>query len=185
MAAQEAEFEDEEIVTDEKHVAENDLKKLRDSHFKAGIREGIMAGTQVTLQDGFNWGYRDAFFIAHHFGKVRGVLSAVLSYVSLHNKGQNCEKDNYEDRLKNLLSQLDKIEENISKTTRDTSRSPPSENVRDSKMGVKGHSGADGNDCPTTVVDTPEFKQLFIQYKQLCNELSLDPDAVGITSYVS
>lgn len=47
MAAQEAEFDDEEIVTDEKHVAESDLKKLRDSHFKVSNLHYLKMFTKI------------------------------------------------------------------------------------------------------------------------------------------
>lgn len=49
-------------------------------YLQAGIREGIMAGTQATLQEGFNCGYKDSFFIAHNLGKVRGVLRYINSW---------------------------------------------------------------------------------------------------------
>ena len=47
---------------------------------QTGVREGITAGTQCTLQDGFNCGYRQSFFKSYNFGKVRGMLRQAFHF---------------------------------------------------------------------------------------------------------
>ena len=175
MAAQETVLEDEEIDCDEKCVGENDLKKLRDSHFKAGVREGIPAGTQSSLQDGFNCGYKEAFFVSYNFGKIRGILNGLSSYVTLENKETDSKNEKFKDRIDQLISQLDKIEEHHWKITYDAA----SETTLKSESTVAKDTGTT-KEHRLTMNGSSEFRELLTQCKHLCDELHLDPDIPNI-----
>ncbi|XP_059961904.1 protein YAE1 homolog [Mesoplodon densirostris] len=51
---------------------------------KEGYRDGIDAGKAVTLQQGFNQGYKEGAEVVINYGQRRGTLSALLSWCHLH-----------------------------------------------------------------------------------------------------
>ncbi|XP_050999195.1 protein YAE1 homolog [Acomys russatus] len=49
-----------------------------------GYRDGVDAGKAVTLQKGFNQGYKQGAEVILNYGLLRGTLSALLSWCHLH-----------------------------------------------------------------------------------------------------
>ena len=52
--------------------------RLEKSHVTAGYREGLAAGQESALQEGFNQGYCDVMMTSYTLAHLRGVLTAML-----------------------------------------------------------------------------------------------------------
>uniref|UniRef100_A0A803SP13 Essential protein Yae1 N-terminal domain-containing protein n=1 Tax=Anolis carolinensis TaxID=28377 RepID=A0A803SP13_ANOCA len=60
---------------DELDVVQKEWKSTMERHVKEGYREGIEAGKEVTLQQSFNQGYKEAIRIMFSCGQLKGTLS--------------------------------------------------------------------------------------------------------------
>ncbi|XP_053782244.1 protein YAE1 homolog isoform X3 [Desmodus rotundus] len=75
-----------------------------------GYRDGLEAGKAVTLQQGFNQGYKEGAEIIMNYGQLRGTLSALLSWCHLHNNSSALIS-----KINNLLDAVDQCEEHVLK----------------------------------------------------------------------
>lgn len=50
------------------------MKQFFITYFQEGYRDGLEAGKAVTLQQGFNQGYKESAEINMNYGKLRGTL---------------------------------------------------------------------------------------------------------------
>lgn len=72
----------EEIHVGEDEADDMDYRKMKQSHETAGYREGLDSGKEANLQQGFNQGFIYGANMSREWGKLRGVLSALMSFVS-------------------------------------------------------------------------------------------------------
>ncbi|XP_031556774.1 protein YAE1 homolog [Actinia tenebrosa] len=79
---------------------EIDYRRLQDNHFKAGYIEGLQAGEESTLQQGFNEGFAKSRTFSSEFSKLSGSISAVLSF--LQSKYSNKNQD-YTGLMKEII----------------------------------------------------------------------------------
>ncbi|KAJ3838056.1 hypothetical protein F5878DRAFT_652273 [Lentinula raphanica] len=69
-------------------IRDSEWSRISNEFTTAGYREGITAGKEAALQEGFDAGFATVGVpIGREIGILRGVISALLSYVSLH--GEN------------------------------------------------------------------------------------------------
>ncbi|KAI0224692.1 hypothetical protein LSAT2_024326, partial [Lamellibrachia satsuma] len=121
-----------------------------------GYREGVIAGKEESLQDGFDDGFRDAFAAMSHLGRLQGTLSALLSVQSIA-KCQVAPPGDVE--IESLLREVSEFEERT-RTYINTTESrlpalPVDGNMEDSSglftpvdgstVGVEGSSLAGGD----------------------------------------
>ncbi|KAL1784276.1 yae1 domain-containing protein 1 [Sigmodon hispidus] len=71
-----------------------------------GYRDGIDAGKAVTLQQGFNQGYKEGAEVIVNYGLLRGTLSALLSWCHLHGNSSTLIS-----KINNLLDAVGQCEE--------------------------------------------------------------------------
>ncbi|KAG2145897.1 hypothetical protein DEU56DRAFT_971605 [Suillus clintonianus] len=65
------------------HATEADWTKLSNEFTNSGYREGIIAGKESALQDGFDAGFaRVGVPIGRELGSMRGAISAIASFLS-------------------------------------------------------------------------------------------------------
>ncbi|XP_007535231.2 protein YAE1 homolog [Erinaceus europaeus] len=69
---------------DESLVVQREWRSHMQRRVKEGYRDGIDAGKAVTLQQGFNQGYKEGAEVIMNYGQLRGTLSALLSWCQLH-----------------------------------------------------------------------------------------------------
>ncbi|KAL9968452.1 hypothetical protein ACROYT_G026829 [Oculina patagonica] len=89
--------------------AEMDFRKMKQTHEVAGYREGLESGKETNLQQGFNQGFIYGANISREWGKLRGVLSALMSFASaksIHDLNPNVTAEITE--LLALVSQMEK-----------------------------------------------------------------------------
>lgn len=72
----------EEIHVGEDEADDMDYRKMKQTHEKVGYREGLESGKEANLQQGFNQGFIYGANMAREWGKLRGVLSALMSFAS-------------------------------------------------------------------------------------------------------
>ncbi|KAL0619067.1 Protein YAE1-like protein [Plecturocebus cupreus] len=84
-----------------------------------GYRDGVDAGKAVTLQQGFNQGYKEGAEVILNYGRLRGTLSALLSWCHLHNNNSTLIN-----KINNLLDAVGQCEEYVLKHLK--SITPPS-----------------------------------------------------------
>ncbi|MXQ80620.1 hypothetical protein E5288_WYG008859 [Bos mutus] len=75
---------------------------------KEGYRDGIDAGKAVTLQKGFNQGYKEGAEVIINYGQLRGTLSALLSWCHLHDNSSALIS-----KINNLLDAVGQCEEYV------------------------------------------------------------------------
>ncbi|XP_010945547.2 protein YAE1 homolog [Camelus bactrianus] len=80
--AEEGDVFDEEA--DESLLVQREWRSHMQRRIKEGYRDGIDAGKAVTLQQGFNQGYKEGAEVIINYGQLRGTLSALLSWCHLH-----------------------------------------------------------------------------------------------------
>ncbi|XP_053518933.1 protein YAE1 homolog isoform X2 [Artibeus jamaicensis] len=78
--------------------------------WREGYRDGLEAGKAVTLQQGFNQGYKEGAEIIMNYGQLRGTLSALLSWCHHHNNSSALIS-----KINNLLDAVDQCEEHVLK----------------------------------------------------------------------
>ncbi|XP_036044019.1 protein YAE1 homolog [Onychomys torridus] len=75
-----------------------------------GYRDGMDAGKAVTLQRGFNQGYKEGAEVIINYGLLRGTLSALLSWCHLHGSSSTLIS-----KINNLLDAVGQCEECVLK----------------------------------------------------------------------
>ncbi|XP_058038262.1 protein YAE1 homolog [Ahaetulla prasina] len=95
---------------DEMDLAQKEWKSAMEKRVKEGYREGVDAGKGVTLQQGFNQGYKEAIRMMFECSQLKGTISALLSWYH-HNKHSPATLNEMTD----LLNQLRTYEENMLK----------------------------------------------------------------------
>ncbi|KAG8139510.1 hypothetical protein E2320_002277, partial [Naja naja] len=73
------------LLSDEMDIAQKEWKSAMEKRVKEGYREGVDAGKVVTLQQGFNQGYKEAVRVMFECSQLKGTISALLSWYH-HNK---------------------------------------------------------------------------------------------------
>nr|XP_034369569.1 LOW QUALITY PROTEIN: protein YAE1 homolog [Arvicanthis niloticus] len=92
-----------------------------------GYRDGIDAGKAVTLQQGFNQGYKEGADVIINYGLLRGTLSALLSWCHLHGNSSTLIS-----KINNLLDAVGQCEEYILKHLKSVTSQPRVTDLLDS-----------------------------------------------------
>ncbi|KAM4689614.1 protein YAE1 homolog [Discoglossus pictus] len=95
---------------DEMSLLQRDWSLSMEKRLKEGFREGIDAGKETSLQKGFNQGYKLGVKTLMPCGKLRGTISALLTWCQLNNP----ESEEMA-RLNNLLATVRRCEEHLVK----------------------------------------------------------------------
>lgn len=66
---------------DSLHIASKCWERVMDAAIKTGYREGIQAGADSVLQEGFDIGYKDGFKTAFTLGKYKSLAISLSSTV--------------------------------------------------------------------------------------------------------
>ncbi|XP_004676715.1 PREDICTED: yae1 domain-containing protein 1 [Condylura cristata] len=69
---------------DESLLVQREWRSQMQRRVKEGYRDGVDAGKAVTLQQGFNQGFKEGAKVIINYGQLRGTLSALLSWCHLH-----------------------------------------------------------------------------------------------------
>ncbi|KAM6202350.1 protein YAE1 homolog [Rhynchocyon petersi] len=95
---------------DESLVMQQEWRNHMHRRVKEGYRDGVDAGKAVTLQQGFNQGYKEGAEVIINYGQLRGILSALLCWCHLHDNSSTliCE-------INNLLDAVGQCEEYVLK----------------------------------------------------------------------
>lgn len=76
-------YEDEACDSTEKLGKACDMdrewQRRREQFHTIGYRDGLLAGKDASVQEGFNAGFKESVFVGHRWGVVRGVTSALAS----------------------------------------------------------------------------------------------------------
>uniref|UniRef100_A0A2D4N584 Essential protein Yae1 N-terminal domain-containing protein n=1 Tax=Micrurus spixii TaxID=129469 RepID=A0A2D4N584_9SAUR len=70
---------------DEMDIAQKEWKSAMEKRVKEGYMEGVEAGKVVTLQQGFNQGYKEAVKVMFECSQLKGTISALLSWYHHNN----------------------------------------------------------------------------------------------------
>ncbi|KAH0505170.1 Yae1 domain-containing protein 1 [Microtus ochrogaster] len=92
-----------------------------------GYRDGVDAGKAVTLQQGFNQGYKEGAEVIINYGLLRGTLSALLSWCHLH-----CNSSTLISKINNLLDAVCQCEECVLKRLQSVTPQPQVTDLLDS-----------------------------------------------------
>ncbi|XP_031214901.1 protein YAE1 homolog [Mastomys coucha] len=92
-----------------------------------GYRDGIDAGKAVTLQQGFNQGYKEGADVIINYGLLRGTLSALLSWCYLHGNSSTLIS-----KINNLLDAVGQCEECVLKRLKSVTSQPRVTDLLDS-----------------------------------------------------
>ncbi|XP_077160710.1 protein YAE1 homolog [Paroedura picta] len=121
---------------DEMGIAQKEWKSTMEKRVKEGYREGIEAGKELTLQQGFNQGYEEAAKIMFSCGQLKGSVSALLSWC--HNN--QCDSTVL-NRVTDLLNEINKYEEDTIKDLNCTHQQPSLADLLDTVEDMDlGHS---------------------------------------------
>ncbi|XP_032090393.1 protein YAE1 homolog [Thamnophis elegans] len=93
---------------DEMDIAQKEWKSEMEKRIKEGYRDGVEAGKVVTLQQGFNQGYKEAIRVIFACSQLKGTISALLSWYH-HNKHSPAMLN----KMTDLLNQLRVYEEHV------------------------------------------------------------------------
>lgn len=93
---------------DESLVVRREWQSNMQRRVKEGYRDGIDAGKAVTLQQGFNQGYKEGAESIINYGQLRGTLSALLSWCHLHDSSSALIG-----KIHNLLDAVGQCEESV------------------------------------------------------------------------
>ncbi|XP_055969499.1 protein YAE1 homolog [Sorex fumeus] len=69
---------------DESLLVQREWQSHMQRRIKEGYRDGVDAGKALTLQQGFNQGYKEGAEAVLNYGQLRGTLSALLAWCHLH-----------------------------------------------------------------------------------------------------
>ncbi|KZT11982.1 uncharacterized protein LAESUDRAFT_161676 [Laetiporus sulphureus 93-53] len=102
-------MEDEVIWQDDpKVLQESEWSRLSSNFTTAGYREGITAGKESALQQGFNEGFAEVGVpLGREIGILRGMASALLSYLTA--AGDKVQNQTVVDEARNIVSQLSAV----------------------------------------------------------------------------
>nr|XP_048316940.1 protein YAE1 homolog [Myodes glareolus] len=92
-----------------------------------GYRDGVDAGKAVTLQQGFNQGYKEGAEVIVNYGLLRGTLSALLSWCHLHGNSSTLIN-----KINNLLDAVGQCEECVLKRLESVTPRPQVTDLLDS-----------------------------------------------------
>ncbi|XP_038279645.1 protein YAE1 homolog isoform X1 [Canis lupus baileyi] len=104
---------------DESLLVQREWRSHMQRRVKEGYRDGIDAGKAVTLQQGFNQGYKEGAEIIINYGQLRGTLSALLSWCHLHDNGSALIS-----KINNLLDAVGQCEEYVLKHLKSITSQP-------------------------------------------------------------
>ncbi|XP_066483783.1 protein YAE1 homolog [Tiliqua scincoides] len=104
---------------DEMAVAQKEWRSAMEKRVKEGYREGVEAGKELTLQQGFNQGYKEAAKLMFSCGQLKGTISALLSWC--HHNGCDPAVLN---KMTELLNEVGKYEECVLKSLNSTHLQP-------------------------------------------------------------
>ncbi|KAG6940491.1 protein YAE1 -like protein [Chelydra serpentina] len=95
---------------DELHLVQKEWKSTMEKRVKEGYRDGVEAGKELSLQQGFNRGYKQGAEMMTTCGQLKGTLSALLSWCHL-----NGQTSVLLSKINNLLAAVGKYEECVLK----------------------------------------------------------------------
>uniref|UniRef100_A0A8C8STF8 YAE1 maturation factor of ABCE1 n=1 Tax=Pelusios castaneus TaxID=367368 RepID=A0A8C8STF8_9SAUR len=95
---------------DELHLVQKEWKSTMEKRVKEGYRDGVEAGKDLSLQQGFNRGYKQGAEMMMACGQLKGTLSALLSWCLL-----NGHVSALLTKTNNLLDAVGKYEERVLK----------------------------------------------------------------------
>lgn len=104
---------------DESLLVQREWQDHMRKRVQEGYRDGIDAGKAVTLQQGFNQGYKEGADVILNYGLLRGTLSALLSWCHLHGNSSTLIG-----KINNLLDAVGQCEECVIKHLKSVT-SPP------------------------------------------------------------
>ncbi|NXI36786.1 YAED1 protein, partial [Galbula dea] len=111
---------------DEMYLLQKEWNSTMKRRVKEGYRDGVEAGKELALQEGFNQGYRHGAELMVKCGQFRGTLNALLSWC--HFSGH----DSALSEIKKLLDIVGKHEEDILKYLNSVEQQPHLGNILDS-----------------------------------------------------
>ncbi|KAJ7322688.1 hypothetical protein JRQ81_018975 [Phrynocephalus forsythii] len=131
---------------DEMDVAQKEWENAMQKRVKEGYTEGVEAGKEVTLQNGFNQGYKEAVKRMFFCGQLKGTISVLSSWC--HHRGCSsavqCE-------MSDLLNEVQKYEECLLKELNCAPSQPHVGDLtgimEDMDLGHRCNGGADRRDC--------------------------------------
>ncbi|KAI4585016.1 hypothetical protein MJG53_006550 [Ovis ammon polii x Ovis aries] len=104
---------------DESLLVQREWQSHMQRRVKEGYRDGIDAGKAVTLQQGFNQGYKEGAEVIINYGQLRGTLSALLSWCHLHDDSSALVS-----KINNLLDAVGQCEEYVLRHLRSVTSQP-------------------------------------------------------------
>ncbi|KFP32136.1 Yae1 domain-containing protein 1, partial [Colius striatus] len=110
-----------------------------------GYRDGVEAGKELALQEGFNQGYREGAELMVRCGQFRGTLNALLSWC--HFNGH----DSALSKINNLLDVVGKHEDDVLKYLNSVEQQPHLGHLLDSVEDMDlSHTAPAGTECNET-----------------------------------
>ncbi|KAM7120368.1 protein YAE1 homolog [Molossus nigricans] len=122
--------EDREVFdeeADESLLVQREWRSQMQRRVKEGYRDGLEAGKAVTLQQGFNQGYKEGAEVIINYGQLRGTLSALLSWCHLHDNSSALIS-----KINNLLDAVGQCEESVLKHLKSITPQPHMVDLLDS-----------------------------------------------------
>lgn len=104
---------------DEALLVQREWRSHMQRRVKEGYRDGVDAGKAVTLQQGFNQGYKEGADVIINYGQLRGTLSALLSWCHLHDSTSALIS-----KINNLLDAVGQCEEYVLKHLKSITSEP-------------------------------------------------------------
>ncbi|XP_019509388.1 PREDICTED: yae1 domain-containing protein 1 [Hipposideros armiger] len=95
---------------DESLLVQREWRNHMQRRVKEGYRDGLEAGKAVSLQQGFNQGYKEGAEVIINYGQLRGTLSALLSWCHLQDNSSALIS-----KINNLLDAVGQCEECVLK----------------------------------------------------------------------
>ncbi|NWU99131.1 YAED1 protein, partial [Upupa epops] len=111
---------------DERYLLQKEWNSTMKKRLKEGYMDGVEAGKELALQEGFNQGYRCGAQMMITCGQLRGTLSALLSWCHFNGHDSALSKINH------LLDMVGKHEEDMLKHHSSTQLQPLLGDVLDS-----------------------------------------------------
>uniref|UniRef100_A0A8C5PE26 YAE1 maturation factor of ABCE1 n=1 Tax=Leptobrachium leishanense TaxID=445787 RepID=A0A8C5PE26_9ANUR len=125
---------------DEMGFLQTEWKRSMEKRLKEGYLNGIDAGRGNALQSGFNLGYKLGVNMLMPYGKLRGTLSALLTWYQLHNPEPPATA-----KLNDLLTAVCQCEDQLLKCLSSMSQAPhPSDlssTLEEMNLGCSGAGG--------------------------------------------
>ncbi|XP_074939783.1 protein YAE1 homolog isoform X1 [Phalacrocorax aristotelis] len=111
---------------DEMYLLQKEWNSTMKKRLKEGYRDGVEAGKELTLQEGFNQGYRHGAQLMVTCGQFRGTLNALLSWC--HFNGH----DSALSKINDLLDVVGKHEDDVLKYLNSIEQQPHLGHILDS-----------------------------------------------------